>query len=211
MPLPDNRLRFDTSLIDFGGAVGVTGQAHDSYPGPNQAPRYDWLRMMFIALLANQSSYAEPTQYRDGTLWLDLNNLTLKIYASGDWRPLTEVLSVVEGTTPQTTTTLSEWYASVQTTLLASAPHATFSGRCTEDDTVTIIIPEALRDSIDEVNNRPVVFKNGVLIDPRDAEFHTAITIRLRNGITLDNGDTFTVFIENISPPLFHVPDVVIP
>lgn len=211
MPLPDNRMRFDAALIDFSSDVGLTGQAHDSFPGPNQAPRYDWLRMMFISLLANQSSYEEPIQRRDGTLWFDLNNLTLKIYASNDWRPISEVMSVIEGSSPQATTTLAEWYTSVQNTLLATAPEATFSGRCTEDDTITIIIPESLRDSIDTTNNRPIVFKNGVLIDPRDAEFHTAITIRLRNNVTLDSGDTFTVFIKNISPQLFHVPDVVIP
>lgn len=211
MTLPDNRMRFDTSLIDFNTDVGVTGQDHDSFPGPDQPPRYDWLRIMFISLLANQSSYSEPTQKRDGTLWLDLNNLTIKIWASSDWRSLSEVLSVVEGSTQSDTTTLAEWYTSVQTTLISSAPDATFSGRCTVDGTITIIIPESLRDSIDLDNSRPIVYKNGILIDPRDSEFHTAITIRLRNGTTLDNGDEFTVFIQNISPQLFHVPDVVIP
>jgi len=211
MALPDNRMRFDAPLIDFNDDVGVTGQAHDDYPGPNQPPRYDWLRIMFIGLLSSQSSYEEPTQYRDGSLWFDLNNLTLKIYASSAWRPITEVLSVIEGSSPNETITLAEWYNSIQNTLLSSAPEATFSGRCTEDGTITIIVPEAIRNGIDVDNSRPIIYKNGVLIDPRDSEFHTAITIRLRNGITLDNDDIFTVFIQNIPPQLFYVPDVVIP
>ena len=211
MTLPDNRMRFDASLIDFTNDVGIANQAHDNFPGPNQAPRYDWLRIMFISLLSSQSSYDEPTQYRDGTTWFDLSNLTLKIYASGAWRPLAEVLSVVEGTTVSDTTTLAEWYTSIQSTLISSAPDATFSGRCTEDGIVTIIVPEAIRDGIDIDNSRPIIYKNGLLIDPRDSEFHTAITIRLRNGVTLDTDDEFTVFIQNISPRLFYAPDVVIP
>lgn len=210
MPLPDNRMRLSSALIDFTTDVGLTGQDHDNFPGPNQAPRYDWLRMMFIALLANQSSYSEPSNYRDGTLWFDLNTLTMKVYANQAWRSLGEVIPVIEGATPAETTTLAEWYESVQNTLISSAPEATFSGRCTQDGTTQFNIPDAILDGIDQDNSRPIVFKNGVLIDPRNSEFHS-VTIRLRNGVTLDDGDTFTVLVKNIAPQLFHVPDVVIP
>ena len=78
--LPDNRLQFPPTRIDFDTQVGITGQAHDLFPGPNQQPRFDWLLCWFIALLANQSSFDEPTQYREGTLWFDLNLNALKIF-----------------------------------------------------------------------------------------------------------------------------------
>ena len=211
MPLPDNRIRFDTSLIDFANDVGLTGQGHDDYPGPNQQPRYDWLRSLFIGLLSCQSSYNEPAQYRDGTLWFDLNNITLKIYAQGAWRPLSEVVAVVDGGAPETTMTLTEWVTTVNSLLTSTAPEATFSGRCTADNVTSMNIPEEIQPQIDLVNSRPIIYINGVLIDPRNSEFHTEVTIQLRNGIKLDDGDEFTVFIRNIAPQLFHVPDVVVP
>lgn len=93
--LPDNRLRFSSAKIDFATEVGLTGQPHDTYPGPGEQPRYDWLRMWYISLLANQSSYEEPTNYREGTIWFDLNGPTIKIYSESQWKEITEAIYVV--------------------------------------------------------------------------------------------------------------------
>jgi hypothetical protein len=91
MSLPDNRIRFPSALIDFTTDVGVTGQEHDNYPAPGQA-RYDWLRMYLLGLLSCQSSHTEPTQFREGTWWFDLNGPEMKVRVGGNWRPASEVI-----------------------------------------------------------------------------------------------------------------------
>ena len=207
--LPDNRLRFDPTLIDFATSVGETGQAHDDFPGPNQQPRYDWLRMWYIALLANQSSYDEPTQYREGTLWFDLITLTLKARRNDQWVPLSDVVAVDQQA--GVVTTLSQWFARVELQLTGAAPESNFSGICNSDHIVTIPVPDSLQGIIDSSRMRPFVYINGLLIDPRDSEFFTVATVQLLNGVQLNSGDRFTVLIKNITSQTFHVPDVVIP
>ena len=96
--LPDNRLRFQPATIDFTNQVGLTGQNHDNYPAPNTQARYDWMRMCIIALLSSQSSHLEPEEFRDGSLWFDLNTSTLKIRSNNDWRPISEVIEVSQNT-----------------------------------------------------------------------------------------------------------------
>jgi hypothetical protein len=69
--LPDNRINLQGPLVDF-TKVGTTGQAHDLFPQPGPA-RFDQMRSYLIALLANQSSFSEPIEFRVGSLWFDLN------------------------------------------------------------------------------------------------------------------------------------------
>jgi hypothetical protein len=69
----DNRIRFSTSAIDFTNDVGLTQQQHDTYPSPNTQARYDWMRMYLIGLLSNQSSCDQPSQYRPGTMWYQMD------------------------------------------------------------------------------------------------------------------------------------------
>ena len=210
--LPNNTIRYPAPLIDFAGEVGLTGQDHDTYPAPDTQPRYDWLRITLQGLLSSQSSFVEPTEYRDGTLWFDLNNITLKIYDSNiGWVPLSNVIAVEDGTGTSTTTTLAEWYAAVQSNLLATAPEATFSGYCTADGITTIIVPIAFQSQIDIDKSRPILYINGLLVDPRDVEFFSVSTISLKNGIVLDTNDKFKVMIKNITLTLFHVPNVIVP
>jgi len=209
MTLPDNRIKFDSALIDFETTVGTTGQDHDTYPAPDTSPRYDWFRMVLIGLLSNQASYDIPTQYRDGTTYFDLNTLSFKIYAQNAWRSLSEVIALSEGTDTESTLTLAEWYSAVQETLVTTAPESTFSGRCTADGATTINLPSTISERIDTVNNRAFIYKNGILIDPRKCSL-TEANITLTGGITLSNGDTFTIVIKNIAQQLFSVPDVLV-
>lgn len=211
MSLPDNRVRFPAARLNFSTAVGTTGQDHDNYPAPDQQPRYDWLRMYLIGLLSSQSSHHEPGQHRDGTLWFDLNTLTLKIFSDSTWRSVADVIGIVEGDSPSTTTSLAQWYAAIQAQLTSTAPEATFSGYCTENNTTIINVPDSIKDNIDADRSRPIVYKNGLLLDPRDCEFFTSATIKLKNGTTLDKDDEFTVMVKNITPTLFHIPDVIVP
>lgn len=212
--IPDNRLRFPAPLIDFATEVGLTGQDHERFPYPDAQPRWDWMLIWYMSLLANQSSYDEPTQYRDGTLWFDLNTLTLKIWhsslenISGSW------LSIATSTELETVSgvpvTLDVWYASVNSKLSGAAPVSTFSGYVNSTTATEIPIPVTLQGDIDLTKTRPFVYINGLLVDPRNCEYYTVTTIKLLNDITLNAGDTFTVVINNIISANFSIPDVVI-
>lgn len=98
MALPDNRIRFPSNKIDFDAEVGVTGQDHDNYPLPNSQARFDWMRMIIIGLLSHQASETEPSEYRDGTVWFDLNSNELKIWMGGTtdgaWQPISKAIIV---------------------------------------------------------------------------------------------------------------------
>lgn len=85
MPLPDNRIRFPAEAIDFDTEVGVTYQQHDNYPAPNQAARYDWARLVVIGLLSHQAAFNEPTEFRNGTLWFDLNSDKFQVRIADNW------------------------------------------------------------------------------------------------------------------------------
>lgn len=91
---PDYRMRFPPGKIDFAGQVGTTGQDHDSFPSPSSQARFDWMRMVVIALLSNQASYDPPTQYREGTIWLNLNTPELMIWLGSSWEPLATAIRV---------------------------------------------------------------------------------------------------------------------
>jgi hypothetical protein len=212
--LPDNRLRFPAPLIDFADDVGLSGQDHEKFPYPDAQPRWDWMLIWYMSLLANQSSYEEPTQYRDGTIWFDLNTLTLKVWRSsleevtGSWMSLAS--SIELETIATVPITLSTWYTSTNSKLSGAAPHITFGGHVVSATATEIPVPVTLQGEIDLVKTRPFIYINGLLIDPRNCEYYTAATIKLVNGIELVEGDRFTVVIENILPANFSIPDVVI-
>lgn len=212
--LPDNRLRFPTSLIDFVDDVGMSGQDHEKFPAADAQPRWDWLLMYFMSILSNQSSYEEPTQYRDGTLWFDLNTLTLKVWRSsideitGSWMSIAG--SIELETIAGNTTTLKSWYDSADAKLTGSSPVLTFSGYVTSSYATTINIPTSLQSSIDLSKTRPFLYINGLLVDPRDCEYYTNTTIKLINSTQLVSGDKFTVVIQNILSANFSTPDVIV-
>lgn len=110
MSTPDYRMRFPAGLIDFAADVGLTGQDHDNYPAPDQQARYDWMRLTLIALLTHQASASEPTQYREGSVWYDLNSNTFKVYMgiTEGWQPLSKVINVAEA--GSATVTVYEMY-----------------------------------------------------------------------------------------------------
>ena len=195
MVLPDNRIRFSPTTIDFENEVGITGQDHDGYPAPQTQARYDHMRMVLIALLSNQSSYNEPNQYRDGTLWFDLNTLQLKIRKGLSWVSLSEVISLEEDESG--ITTLSDWFNSVSQSLGSLAPEITFSGIAATNST-TLIIPESLRIYLYS-DSRPFVYKNGLLLDPRTTVLDsTSNPTTIISQTAFSSGDNFTVLIKRI-------------
>ena len=208
--LPDNRIQFPGQRIDFATQVGLTGQKHDLFPGPNQQPRFDWLLSLFIGLLSCQSSYNEPTQYRDGTLWFDLNTSTLKIWTGGttggQWQAIAESIGVPDAL--NNIISLTQWVIAANLALSGSAPVVTFGGECISPSSTEINIPVPLQQYVDIEKTRPFVYINGLLIDPRNCAYYTAATVVLKNDAKLNSGDTFTVVIMNILPQLFNIPSV---
>jgi len=209
--LPDNRLRFNATRIDFANDVGETGQPHEQFPAPDSQPRFDWLLMWFLALFANQASFDTPNEYRSGTIWYDLNTQVLKIWNGSEWALLSDAISISTGDDATDVISLQDWFTGIAPSLLTAAPEITFSGISDTDGVASINVPPSLTDNIDEINSRPFIYKNGLLIDPRNCEFFTTATIQLLNGIVLDTDDAFTVVVKNITPQLFHIPTVRIP
>lgn len=207
MTLPDNRLRLPVVAIDFDNEVGITGQDHDSWPAPGEQARYDWMRLWLISLLANQSSYDEPSQYRDGTIWFDLNTSELKVRKPIDtntsgWVSLAETISVGDQY-------LSDFVTEIQDYISALAPEITWSGHCVTNDSTVIPVPSVVSSYIDVSKTRPMLYVNGILSDPRTVSWHTGPSVRIV-GWSLSSGDTFTVIVANISGSRFHLPEVVV-
>lgn len=208
MTIPDNRMRFSSTLIDFQNEVGLASQDHDNYPMPQSQARYDHMRMVVIALLSQQSSYDEPTEYRDGTPWFDLNSQTLKIRKDSQWLNYAEAIPLGEPDTNGLYITLSEWYNSVKTTIESFTQDIVFSGSCANNGVNGIPIPEALRQFVNN-ETRCFLHVNGSLIDPRSCTIIGNSTILL-NGILLDNGDEFTVVLRRIPDNSYHTPSLVL-
>jgi hypothetical protein len=208
--LPDNRIRLPAVKIDFSADVGVTGQLHDLYPSPSGQARYDHMRMFLIGLLAQQASYSEPTQYRDGTPWFDLNTLCLKIRRNGAWAPISDSVGLSEDSDGNVVT-LSDWYTAAQEILVNQAPEVVFSGVCRTDSVAEITIPSSLQASLHS-DSRVFLFINGGLVDPRNCSLigTPATTIRL-SGVVLSDGDTFVVSIRRIGATTFLSTTVVVP
>ncbi len=211
MAMPDNRLRFPSTRIDFEMDVGVAGQDHDSFPAPGQA-RYDHMRLFLIALLAQQASFDEPSQYRDGTPWFDLNTFTLKIRSGSEWVSYADTIALTEPDDDGQVVTLANWYASVKDALVGISPEVVFSGSCTVDGVNVIPIPDSVQSALNS-ESRVFCYIGGALVNPHNCSLvgsPTPTTIRLSN-IVLNDGDTFTVVIRRISATTYLETSVVIP
>ncbi len=201
----DNRIRFSSALIDFANDVGTTGQEHDNYPAPNSQARYDHIRMFLIGLLANQSSETEPTQYRDGTLWFDLNDNILKINVNGSWIDLSNTLDLGGKT-------LQQWYDEINLTISSFTPEIVFNVNITANGVTQIDIPASLLDKV-ENDSRCYIYRNGLLLDPRNTVILGSPPpprISILN-TTLVSGDKLTIVIKRIPADYFYTPTVNIP
>lgn len=201
----DNRIRFSSALIDFVNDVGITGQEHDNYPAPNSQARYDHIRMFLIGLLSSQSSENEPTQYRDGTVWFDLNTNILKINVSDEWIDISNVLDLGG-------LTLQQWYDQVNQTISSATPEIVFNVNINANGITQLNIPTSLVDKV-ATESRCFVYQNGILLDPRNTIIVGAPPpprISILN-TTLSVGDRLTVVIKRIPSEYFYVPTVNLP
>jgi hypothetical protein len=206
IPETNNKLQFPPTLIDFDNVVGLTGQLHDNIPDAGQQPRFDWYRMWLIALLANQSSTTAagpPNQYRTGTLWYNRDEqaffvayqVTNNPYA--DFIPLANAIKL----NASDSYTLQQFYNDTIGALSSLLKKFTFSGTTTSITTTSIPIPSYITTAISPniANYSPVVYINGLLVDPRNCQFNIGCptTVNLLNGIILNRGDNFVVMVDN--------------
>lgn len=197
----DNRMQFPPTLIDFDNQVGVTGQDHDNYPSPGQQPRYDWLRCTLIALLAHQSSVDRPTQYRIGTIWYNRTDMAFEVYNGTEWVPISESI-VLRNDSYDNPTTLQQFYEQVTDKIGNISKRFTFSGVVTTAGGASSIpIPSSIVTelSVNPSIYKPLVYDNGVLIDPRSCELAVGCpnTVNLLYSVKITYGHRFTVIIEN--------------
>lgn len=208
MTLPDFRIRFPAPKIDFDTEVGPTNTDIDDYPPPQGQARFDHMRLVLMGLLAQQASFSEPTIFADGTPWFDLNSFTLKISMNGAWVSYTQAIAL-EDDGAGNVVTLANWYDTVALAISSLAAEITFSGSSTTNGIVLIDIPTSLQSFLED-DSRALVYKNGLLLDPRIITIESGTTIRI-TGDTLDIGDTFTVFIRRIPTETFYSPSVTLP
>lgn len=206
MPLPDNRVRFPSALIDFATEVGIASQDHDNYPPPQGQARYDHMRMVVIGLLSQQASFEEPSQYRNGTPWFDLNSNTLKIRNMNEWVNYSDVIALGEADTDGIYLTLTEWFNTTNAALSSLSQEVVFNGVSTSNGVTDITIPEALQSFIFS-DTRCYFHLNGLLIDPRDCSILGNTTIRLSN-VSLSVNDEFTAILRRIPDDTFYAPTV---
>jgi len=204
--LPDNRVRLIGPLIDFANQVGLTGQDHDSFPGPDQQARYDTMRSYLIGLLSNQSSFNAPTQYREGTVWFDLNTGVLRIFHNSAWHPIADAIALIDETQSTPLLTLSQWFQSLSGYLATFGPEITFSGQATQV-TGTIPIPTTLRPSVTPTYEA-LIWINGLLKNPALTTISSGVIIL---GFNLNAGDAFTVQLKNYLPQNFYRTAVTVP
>jgi len=208
MTTPDNRIRLPAGKIDFTTDVGETSQDHDNYPPPQGQARFDHMRMFLIGLLSQQSSYAEPTQYRDGTTWFDLNDSTIKIRSGSEWVHLSDAISVQQSSGVNTKN-LTDFVTEVLAAIPNIAPDIFFSGVAAGDNVTSIPIPESLRAGLTS-ESRPLVYINGLLIDPRNTRLEpganpASVVLVTEN---MDVGDTFIVNIRYVPDATFYASSV---
>lgn len=209
--LPDNRIRLTPTKIDFDADVGNLGQDIDGFPAPGGQARYDWMRMVLLGLLGNQSSNLEPTQKREGTIWFDLSVLSFKVWSNNEWKLLSSAIPLnidQDGNTIN----LRDWFLEVSSVITGISQEITFSGSCSANGIATIPIPESLRQFLFK-DSRPYLFLNGLLVDPRNSRLDSdelPTAIRLTN-IVLNFGDRFTIIIRRVPNSSFHIPSITTP
>lgn len=196
----DNRLKFDATLIDF-SEVGTTGQDHDNYPAPGQQPRYDWMRLYLIALLSNQSSEDEPTQFREGTLWYNLNSdqKRLFIYDGAAFVNIADHIKLGDDLK-----SLSEFFTETTEALASVQPTYVYGGYSAIDSPTRIPIPAAIQTPLAAIVSfvKAFVYLNGELIDPRLYSLSVACPCQIdldpAASSLISSGDKYVVVITRV-------------
>jgi hypothetical protein len=139
---------------------------------------------------------------RIGTFWFDKNEWALKVWDGDNWADLSLFINV-------NGQTLAEWVSESQPKIDSVQPTLTFSGKSNSDHVVLLPVPEELIDDIVS-SMRPVVYINGIQVDPRNSKFVSGIPthVSLLNGVEVNTDEEFTVIVENFD--VFIEEDIVV-
>lgn len=209
MAAPDYRIRFTPTLIDFNVDVGTESQDIDNFPAANQQARYDWMRIVCLGLLSQQASSSEPTQYRNGTPWFDLTDETLNIRRNGAWSTISNAIKLSNTDDPSDPYTLQDWYDEINGEVQAVKSELFFHGTIVSSGVSLIPIPASLQSKI-QLESRPFVYVDGVLLNPTLTSLQpggTAVIIPLGS---VSSGQTFAITIKSIPDNKFVVSPVVV-
>lgn len=199
----DNRIDLSPTLVEQ-SPDNNTGLAHDTYPDKGNQARYDHMRSFLLGLLSQQSSFEEPIEKREGTPWFDLENESLKIWHAGEWHNYAALIKLGN-------TDLATWFDNISDVVQGTTGEISFSGSSISDGVTLVNIPESLRVHLTSTS-RPIFYKNGVLIDPRNTRLEPSslpTAIKLLSD-ELNEGDEFTVFIKHISDKTFYTQNVIV-
>ena len=201
----DNRIRLDPPIVDF-TLTDQTGQLHDSYPMPNTQARYDLMRTFLIGLLSNQScdevdefdNPQEPIQKRTGTLWFKKIAKLLTIYDGEKFANLANYISIDN---VSDINSLQAFIDMVIANLTYVAPRLIWSGLFNADEINHISIPSKFQGYAVIPNMHPIVYINGLLIDPRSTVIQTGSPsyIKLNDGVDPIPGQKYTVILEHVT------------
>ena len=196
----DNRIRLDQSVVDF-SASGLTGQNHDIYPKPKTQARYDLMRTYLIGLLSNQSSNentdGEPFEKRTGTLWYKKVAGFLELYDGTKFENLSKHIGV---TVNEETVALSTLLMSILENLKYSSPRVIWCGRFISG-TNYIPIPENYQGHAAITNMHPLVYIDGLMVDPRDTIIQAGAPayIKMNDNVNPRPGQRYTVILEHVT------------
>lgn len=198
MSIPDYRIRFDAPRIDFDSDVGNLGQDIDNYPAPNSQARFDHFRMVILGLLSNQASTNAPTQYREGSLWFDLKDETLKIRRGDGWVPIAESIVLDDSGTNDSPNTLAKWFESAKGIIESIKNDVCYNGVIKSQGINSIPIPTQFRNQIN-IFSRPFVYVNGLLLQPTSTNINSYNNpTSINTSQNLEVNSRFTVLIKNI-------------
>ena len=197
----DNRIRLDQPIVDFTES-GLTGQRHDEYPKPNSQARYDLMRTYLIGLLSNQSSDentdGEPFEKRTGTLWYKKVAGLLALYNGTEFEDLSKHIGI---TVDENTASIESVILSILSNLKYVAPRVIWCGIFNFDATNNIVIPEEYQGyaAIDKM--RPLVYVDGLLIDPRDTAIQggSPFYVKIGDNFNPRPNQKYTVILEHVT------------
>jgi hypothetical protein len=196
----DNRIRLDPPVVDF-TVSGPTGQRHDEYPKPKTQARYDLMRTYLIGLLSNQSSNentdGEPFEKRTGTLWYKKVAGLLELYDGTKFEDLSKHIGV---TVNEETVALSTLLVSMLENLKYSAPRVIWCGRF-ETGQTNLPIPENYQGYAAIEKMHPLVYIDGLMIDPRDTVIQEGAPayIKMNDNVNPRPGQRYTVILEHVT------------
>jgi hypothetical protein len=197
----DNRIRLDQSIVDFTKS-GTTGELHDEYPKPNTQARFDLMRTYLIGLLSNQSSDedtdGEPFEKRTGTLWYKKKSALLELFNGTEFEDLSKHIGI---TIDKTKIPIESVILNILAALRYVAPRVIWCGRFDQNVTDIIQIPAAYQGYAAMPNMHPLVYINGLLIDPRDTTIQAGspFYIKMNDNFIPEVGQKYTVILEQVS------------